>query len=235
MDHDAVTTEVIKRPVGRPSNITRLVPERVPMDRAKVINSYHSLSRQAAQDAVSYAVMAGMELAAAKAALPHGSFMNWVEKHCEFTLITAQRYMLLADRMLESGAMKAVIKDLPAGQVQSAGDRKALLVAIRETTDGNTLQQLYFDFGILKPKDGPVQKGGARVGAGRPATSENFTEARKAAMRQDYAEVFRSLTDMIVVKKTWQYLDAKDLAEMDDRLKMYRETIKPALSAATTR
>lgn len=198
-----VIPEVVKRPVGRPAKITTLVPERAIADRVRTINNYHNLSRQAAEDAVSYAVMAGLELAAVKAEIAYGQFMLWVEKHCEFSQMTATRYMQLAERMVESHEMKAALLQLPGGQVQTAGDRKALMAAIRETADGETLRQLYFEFGILKPKDSKPL-GGAREGAGRPTTSE--TEAlRKQCADADCDDIEMRLSKY-VLGKGWQYL-----------------------------
>ncbi len=200
-----------KRPVGRPAKVTTLVPDRSNGDRAKTANSYHNLSRAAAQDAVAYAVMAGMELAAAKAQIPHGSFLPWIEKHCEFSQQTANNYMRLAEKMVACGAFRAVVPHLTDGQVQSAGDRKALLAAIRETADGATLQQLYFDFGILKPR-GDVLLGGAREGAGRPTKAEQ-TE-REARMAYEDWKAISGPLGRYVSGRRYLYLKEAELEEM---------------------
>lgn len=209
-----LTPEVLpaeRRPVGRPAKVTTLVPDRSPADRAKTANSYHSLSRAAAQDAVAYAVMAGMELAAAKAQISHGSFLPWIEKHCEFSQQTANNYMRLAERMIASGSFRAVVPQLTDGQVQTAGDRKALLAAIRETADGATLQQLYFDFGILKPR-GETLMGGAREGAGRPTKAEQ-TE-REARMAYEDWKAISGPLGRYVSSRRYLYLKEAEMEEM---------------------
>lgn len=199
------------RPVGRPAKVTTLVPDRNLGDRAKTANNYHNLSRAAAQDAVAYAVMAGMELASAKAQIPHGSFLPWIEKHCEFNERTAQNYMRLAEKMVASGSFRLVVPQLTNGQVQSAGDRKALLAAIRETADGATLQQLYFDYGILKDRSGVVL-GGSREGAGRPTKAEQ-TE-REARMAYEDWKAISGPLGRYVSGRRYLYLKEAELEEM---------------------
>lgn len=46
--------------------------------------------------ATEHAVEIGRELLCVKAALPHGDFVNWVEKGCEFKIRMAQNFMRLA-------------------------------------------------------------------------------------------------------------------------------------------
>lgn len=205
MTTEPITPQVMtKRPVGRPAKVTTLVPERAPADRARVANNYHALSRTAAQDAVSYAVMAGLELAAAKGEMEHGSFQPWIERNCEFTYRTAARYMQLAEKMVASGAFRSVMPSLPNGQVQTAGDRKALMAAIRETADGETLRQLYFDYDILKPR-GETGPGGAREGAGRP-TREVYQQKIAANIDAEWDGICKPL-GRFITEQRYLYMD----------------------------
>lgn len=48
------------------------------------------------QKATEHAVEIGRELLRVKASLPHGVFVNWVERSCEFKIRTAQDLMKLA-------------------------------------------------------------------------------------------------------------------------------------------
>lgn len=216
-----------RRPVGRPAKVLSLVPARSSHDRATTINKYHTLSREAAQDAVSFAVMAGLELSAAKASIGHGNFLNWIAKNCEFSDETARRYMQLSDRMLESGAMKAVIKELPAGQVQTAGDRKALLAAIKEMTDGHTLQQLYFDFGIMKAKPIP-DRGGAHNPYGRcgnPDTLDERARAEAEDARLAWEGLCRKALDH-AGRKSYGHLEKMRMKQVADTLRSVADEIE---------
>jgi hypothetical protein len=168
----AITPEVlpeVRRPVGRPASVTLMVPNRSLPERVKTINEYHRSACEAMRDAAAYAVMCGLELLAAKGATAHGSWERWVENNCEFSIETGKRYMRLADRLSQVGALKRVLAELPGGQVQTKGDRVAVAKAVSELTQGEELKQLYFDYGILRE---PAGVGGAREGAGRPTREE---------------------------------------------------------------
>lgn len=226
------------RPVGRPAKVLSVVPKRTEAERIRMVNHYHDNHKAALLQACNYALLCGMELLAARAEIKHGEWLPWIEKNCKFSQPTAYKYMTLAEGAMP--VLKAQYPELLEGAEQVApslmkvAERKALVEAVSQMVDGRTIQELQLELMGMTAKP-TAPKGGAREGAGRPAEGANFGEVRKAAFRQDYAEIFRKLTDAIVIKKTWQYLDTKDLVEMEDRLKMYRDTIKFALQAATTR
>ena len=58
--------------------------------------------------ATEHAVEIGHELLRIKAALPHGAFVKWVEKKCEFKIRMAQNFMTLA-RAVEANAEIAAV------------------------------------------------------------------------------------------------------------------------------
>lgn len=70
-----------------------LTKTKLPVPTAKDINDEHKLAKRYAEDAVAHAIRCGELLVAMKKKLGHGDFGPWVEKHCEFTLRHAQRYM----------------------------------------------------------------------------------------------------------------------------------------------
>lgn len=70
----------------------------LPVPTAKNINEAHRLARSTAESAVQYAIQCGQLLAAKKEELEHGEFQGWVEKHCEFSIRSAQVYMKAADQ-----------------------------------------------------------------------------------------------------------------------------------------
>ena len=60
------------------------------------IKTAHRAVRDAAKNIVQQAVAAGQALNDAKAKLPHGEWLPWLERHCELSERTAHNYMLLA-------------------------------------------------------------------------------------------------------------------------------------------
>jgi hypothetical protein len=72
--------------------LTHVVPEQV----AREINDEHRAVGVAMRDSIAHARRAGDLLLDVKDKLPHGAFMEWVERHCEFAHRTATMYMRVA-------------------------------------------------------------------------------------------------------------------------------------------
>jgi hypothetical protein len=69
----------------------------VEQQTAERINREHELCQRAYRDALAHALEAGRLLLDAKAKLPHGRFMPWIEKHFAGSQRTANVYKQLAD------------------------------------------------------------------------------------------------------------------------------------------
>lgn len=82
-------------------NKTLSDPEVECLKLKKEINENHRLAQKAAGDAVERGVLTGELLMQWKALLPHGRFESFVEAHFEGSVRTAQRYMLVAQRLNE--------------------------------------------------------------------------------------------------------------------------------------
>lgn len=210
-----------RKPVGRPVAALSMVPSRDIRGRIATINDYHQSACAAMRDAAAYAVMAGLELIAAKSTLPHGSWDSWVNTNCEFNIRTAQRYMGLAERLTAVGALKRALAGCPGGQVQTKGDRAAVLAAVGELTNGHELQQLYFDYGILREAK---PTGGTREGAGRPSKAEQTQ--REARMAYEDWKAISGPLARYVSSKRFLYLDAQQLNEMREILRGALDLIK---------
>lgn len=63
---------------------------------AQKIQAHHDAAHKAADKALVHAKQAGALLLEVKAALPHGDFSLWVEKHLTVSIRQAQRYMAAA-------------------------------------------------------------------------------------------------------------------------------------------
>lgn len=63
---------------------------------AQKIQAHHDAAHKAADKAIEHAKQAGVLLLEIKAALPHGDFSLWVEKHLTVSIRQAQRYMAAA-------------------------------------------------------------------------------------------------------------------------------------------
>ncbi len=133
-------------------------------------NRYHRAARSSAAMAIVYAAMAGRELIEERKKIKHGRWLSWVEVNCEFSAETAWRYVELANKLKAKLLNLAHVQDLnespesararnlgllldrPPSQLLPA-ETETLLKDLREATKGQTLRQLYFDFGIAtQPK-----------------------------------------------------------------------------------
>lgn len=220
-------SQIEKRPVGRPARIMSMVPNRSLNERAKAINDYHYSSEAAYGQACQYAVLCGMELLASKEQVAHGEWIPWVESNCDFSRMTAQRYMLLADR-----AIPVIQKNYPAfmalaepiaPSLMNAKSRQLLISAVSEMTDQKTIQELQLELGIIKPKTEGTP-GGANNPfgrAGNPATIMDRTEADRLKANKDWSDVCRIIVTGCHAKN-YRHLDKIRLWEV-------RETMRSVL------
>jgi hypothetical protein len=133
------------------------------------LREYHGIAMNAANQAVAAAIFAGLELKAVQKNLRNchsgskdsaGKLLNfeeWLsanEQLLGFSVRTAFRYLKLAD------GIKSKLKDQApeldrllsfAPSQMSATQAKALLQALHKSVDGESLNDLYLDFGIVKP------------------------------------------------------------------------------------
>jgi hypothetical protein len=129
-------------------------------------NQFHFNGISSAVQGVCWLAMAGLQLAEEKKKLEHGEWEPWVEKNCAFTLRTAQRYMALADgvkaRALknDSGVVFRLLEKAPAELDDK--ERGQLFGAVKKLTDGETVAELYAEFGITKKKAAAGLKGKKR-------------------------------------------------------------------------
>jgi hypothetical protein len=124
--------------------------------------------------AIVYAAMAGRELLECRKGIKHGDWLKWVEQHCEFSVDTADRYLGLYTQLKSKLSNSARVRNLIDDKSMSAeslvklldrppselmpGETETLLTDIRQATQGQTLRQLYFDFGLATA---PKPTGGA--------------------------------------------------------------------------
>ncbi len=100
-----MTTELKERGVGALS-----LPE-----LAAEANRHHQCALDAGTAMIEHAREAGEHLLAAKSKCAHGEWGAWLDKNCEFSERTAQRYMRVAQRWpeLETAAKTTRVSDLP--------------------------------------------------------------------------------------------------------------------------
>lgn len=127
--------------------------------------------------AIVYAAMAGRELIEQRKKIKHGGWEKWVDKNCEFNAVTAWRYMDVAKQIGEKIEIFNALKISDSGTQEQTQDAlvrllqrppsellpeetEKLLTDIRKATEGQTLRQLYFDFGLATP---PKPTGGANM------------------------------------------------------------------------
>ena len=160
-------------------------------------NKFHRRSKAGAAAQVGYAVLCGLELTRQRK-IHRGDWEIWVEFNCEFSLRTAQRYVVLAENV-GNQAKKAALVSLLEGAADAplTEDQEAeLLALVAKVADGATLTELYQDYGICKLPAGANVAGGyhpdqellaawvAEQGLPVGTPYLELTEAQQAAFRR---------------------------------------------------
>jgi hypothetical protein len=153
-----VAIQKSKRGVGRPPTILQVAPEKSLPERIETIRQHHEMVKSCFSQAAMHVVLCGFELIAARAQLsPDTPWEEWVEKNCEFSRMTAYKYCEAAKRKHNRIPEFKRISGFALGvspESLSVDQRKELFAAVREATDGETIQQMYFDLDICrKPSD----------------------------------------------------------------------------------
>jgi hypothetical protein len=81
-------------------------------DLARRINAEHDAALKSFGNALDHARAAGQLLVDAKAKQPHGSFLSWVEGHCQFSERTARTYMRIAREWTKLEPKRQSVADL---------------------------------------------------------------------------------------------------------------------------
>jgi hypothetical protein len=168
-------------------------------------NIYHRNAVTAAGQAVAWAVMCGLELIKIRKQVGHGEWLPWIKKNCDFTERTAYRYIGVAEgvkaKKLNLTSMSNLLGAAPSNL--TIDQRNELLQAVHKATDGETLQQLYLDFGIIKAPQGSGATGGAR-----PHPKKAFDPNRDPEMEKAIdlcAPVIQQMA-FCLMERTWVHL-----------------------------
>ena len=123
------------------------------------LRAFHQSSLMAGFQSIAAAIFTGLELLATQADLKKCNsctFEDWMEKHeCElgFSRRTAFHYTKLAKGMkARVGDVEPLLSFAPSDLKPE--QQKRLLKAVHKSVDGETLNELYQDFGIIKKKHG---------------------------------------------------------------------------------
>ncbi len=181
-------------------------------------NQFHFNGISSAVQGVCWLAMAGLQLAEEKKNLKHGEWEPWVEKNCAFSLRTSQRYMALADgvkaRALKnaSGVVFRLLEHAPADLTPE--QREQLFKAVNKLTDGETVAELYAEFGITKNKAAAGLKGKKRK---HTASSGDPNDPAQVA-----ADLWKSHIDFLendgLESRSWKDLPTAELTRLKEAL-----------------
>lgn len=210
-------------------------------------NLYHRCAQTAAAQATGYAILCGLELQrirvemSSKGGRPKKlqtplsgvseGWESWVKANCEFSAKTALRYIEVAEGVKGRIAQVSAARNLGgmldlAPSAMDAGQREKLLQTVSKVTAGQTLQQLYLDFGITKSDPhANLRKGGATHHNGRPSVN---WEAE--ACEVEAVEIMTRLSKWLSHGRH-QVIALDALRHMDELLLAARETLRPFLKA----
>jgi hypothetical protein len=240
------TSNPITLPTVKKSKTVRLDAEVVTDAHAgeSLVNTFHRCAQTAAAQATAYAILCGLELQRTRAEiaapgkrsdLRHpggGGWQDWVAENCNFSLTTAKKYMAVAEgvkgRLAQSNLSKslaAIIDTAPSALGED--QRQSLIQSVAKVTHGDSLRDLYMDFGITKANPHQnLRKGGATHTKG--SKSSRNLDAEDA---QEYAT--RILIDLakFIQGGNHQHLSHADLDHFDQQLLSARQTIRPLLKS----
>jgi hypothetical protein len=123
--------------------------------------AFHKMAQNSASQAVLFAAKCGSELLHAKELCEHGQFGKWIAKNIpEISNGTMHRYMELAQVLQKKvakfptvGNLQSLnVKDLPDVRDPKSFYKNPIVEAVQKVTDGKTLNRLYEEFGIIKPR-----------------------------------------------------------------------------------
>ena len=155
-----IEPEIVDEPTALTVKSTRMpkIKGKTPGQR---INFLHRLSVASGKLSIAAGIMAGWELARAKAKCDHGQWLAWLDANTDISDTTAQRYMSVYSMTI--GAARAA---LPEPVSPDVAPSPAELNEAAANVDAPTLNGLYKQLKILK---GNPAHGGLREGAGRKA------------------------------------------------------------------
>ena len=152
---------------GKKQYLVSAEPPAAGMEAAARINHWHEVAKQSSEMAIAAALNAGLELFKAKIDHP-GTFEKWLEANCNFSRVTAYRYLTLVQQAISAD-------ELPKIANGSDKMRQAAIEEYAAETDSKSLTELYCDLGIIKKT--PSKMGGKREGAGRKRKDVAASEA----------------------------------------------------------
>jgi hypothetical protein len=209
-------------------------------------NRYHRAAKSSAAMAIVYAAMAGRELTEVRKKIPHGEWEKWVEENCEFNTVTAWRYTELAARLSKQLQIFKHLK-ICSKSIDNKGDTQAknegreslcrlldrppsellpedtekLLAELRKATKGETLHQLYWDFGLVsidKRRGGAREHPKVELPAGETQAHLNAVDVWTEIMNRIHVEItsYQSL----------QNLTLPELKDISERLLSARRAVE---------
>lgn len=154
-------------------------------ERIDRINEYNAGFHDAFGQQMGNAFLAGMELNALKAEIPHGKFMDFCARYlADVSKSSVQRYMAFADGLQPKLPTMGNLKLLTNGRIPEK-EKEEVLKAVHDYADGKSLTQLYRDLGVIrqpeKQKHSPVTlTAEEKLQADLKAAADLFHDARGA-------------------------------------------------------
>ena len=163
------------------------------LDPAGRINYFHELSRQAGEISIRAALFAGMELFREKLTR-QGTFNQWVEQNCDFSRVTAYKYLALVQQAIGSH------EDLVALIDKSDETRRKTVEEYSAKVESKNVTEMMCDYGIITRSKSNL--GGRREGAGRPrkvAAAELAAQAEAVAAKAGAVELQKTVGELFVL------------------------------------
>lgn len=216
----------VKRGVGRPSNILKLVEDRSLPERIGKIAEYHQAAKLCYSQSALYVIMCGFELHAARAQIGHGGWEKWVHENCPFTTQTAWNYLQAAERKAKDIPNLQRVGDFALGvsPLQLTAHQQAdLFEIIHQATNEQTARQLYLELGLMK---NPEARQGTAAATGKPSVMDQLEAQRLSAHKHWISKVCGQQMCGRFTKDSWRLLSPEDLETLRNVLSNLLQDIK---------
>ena len=182
----------------------------LPAPTAKNINEAHQCARESAENAVEWAIKCGQLLAAKKEELKHGEFQAWVEKNCDFSYSTCNRYMK-AGQNSHAGEISAIRHLFPSGQpgAKKSDTPKGAVSVVKAPRDGATATEETGEDRPAAPATSPAR-------ASQPPDAEVRSGARPVEVTSEQKRVAQQVRESIKRQQEQAHAADDDPERPDD-------------------
>jgi hypothetical protein len=208
-----------KRHIGRPNKATELIPKRNLDERLKFIQKYHEGAQYAYGQAATYAILAGLELAALRDEVQTNEAYRTKLDEMGMDYKTAQKYVVISDlakSQLTAGRVQKAVEMLESRPSDlRPKERELLMESVTQLTQGHSINELWGEWTKTPEEAEADQEPMPRMSA------EDQIALQKRCISKEVEKLYLKIDTRLVKKRIWSQLSQNEiivLALMIDKL-----------------